>query len=85
MGERLMWEAGGVGGEGEAERERKGEKESTCGSHYSGSGRSCSLRWVLPGRAGSSRLKRKMQIYKSTGCPDNALLKSSGHPLWSRL
>lgn len=35
MGEKLTWEAGGMGGEGEAETEKEKWEEGTCGSHYS--------------------------------------------------
>lgn len=63
-------------------------KSLQCGSRHSRS--SCC---VMPGRAGSSRMRKisgcgkdgEIQTYKSTGGPHNAKLKDNVHLLWYEL
>lgn len=88
MGEKWEWEVRGWGGSGVSRwegrnRERKREKESTCGSHYSVGQDTVVLHgafcWWRAGswRAGKlwSWLRRRKRWYNRTGGPDNTPLK----------
>lgn len=88
-----------VGGRGEwvekgkqKQRKKMREGEHMWKSLQCGSRHSRFSRCILPGRAGSLKLRKisglgrdgDMQIYKSTGGPDNALLRYNVHLLWHK-